>query len=126
MKGGSNVVIEQHRHEGVFIARGKEDALVTKNLVPGVRCATEVTAGLQAAFPAAKSARMVEHVGHAVQDMQDAAHIEHTLELHASNLCLSDYLYSSAAASADVACQYPPAFVAKLSLHPRTPSLCPQ
>lgn len=23
------------RHEGVFIARGKEDALVTKNLVPG-------------------------------------------------------------------------------------------
>ncbi len=37
MKGGSNVVIEQHRHEGVFIARGKEDALVTKNLVPGVR-----------------------------------------------------------------------------------------
>lgn len=39
MKGGSNVVIEQHRHEGVFIARGKEDALVTKNLVPGVRSA---------------------------------------------------------------------------------------
>ena len=39
MKGGSNVVIEQHRHEGVFIARGKEDALVTKNLVPGVRLA---------------------------------------------------------------------------------------
>lgn len=29
------VVIEKHRHEGVFIARGKEDALVTKNLVPG-------------------------------------------------------------------------------------------
>lgn len=39
MKGGSNVVIEQHRHEGVFIARGKEDALVTKNLVPGIRWA---------------------------------------------------------------------------------------
>ena len=35
MRGGSKVVIEQHRHEGVFIARGKEDALVTKNLVPG-------------------------------------------------------------------------------------------
>lgn len=27
--------IEPHRHEGVFIARGKEDALVTKNLVVG-------------------------------------------------------------------------------------------
>lgn len=35
MKGGAKVVIEAHRHEGVFIARGKEDALVTKNLVPG-------------------------------------------------------------------------------------------
>uniref|UniRef100_A0A2P2LHZ4 Mediator of RNA polymerase II transcription subunit 36a n=1 Tax=Rhizophora mucronata TaxID=61149 RepID=A0A2P2LHZ4_RHIMU len=35
MKGGSKVVIEPHRHEGVFVAKGKEDALVTKNLVPG-------------------------------------------------------------------------------------------
>ena len=33
MKGGSKVSIEAHRHEGIFIARGKEDALVTKNLV---------------------------------------------------------------------------------------------
>lgn len=29
------VFIEPHRHEGVFIARGKEDALVTKNMVNG-------------------------------------------------------------------------------------------
>ena len=28
-------MIEPHRHEGVFIARGKEDALVTLNMVPG-------------------------------------------------------------------------------------------
>ena len=35
MTGGQKVVIEPHRHEGVFIARGKEDALVTKNLTPG-------------------------------------------------------------------------------------------
>ncbi|KAK3037205.1 hypothetical protein RJ639_030098 [Escallonia herrerae] len=35
MKGGSKVTVEPHRHEGVFIAKGKEDALVTKNLVPG-------------------------------------------------------------------------------------------
>ncbi|KAJ3662315.1 hypothetical protein Zmor_006670 [Zophobas morio] len=33
--GGKTVVIEPHRHEAVFIARGKEDALVTLNLVPG-------------------------------------------------------------------------------------------
>lgn len=35
MKGGKTVIIEPHRLPGVFIARGKEDALVTLNLVPG-------------------------------------------------------------------------------------------
>ena len=35
MKGGAKVIIEQHRHEGVFVAKAKEDALVTKNMVPG-------------------------------------------------------------------------------------------
>jgi len=35
MRGGKSVVLEPHRHAGVFIARGKEDALVTKNMVPG-------------------------------------------------------------------------------------------
>ncbi|XP_036130511.1 rRNA 2'-O-methyltransferase fibrillarin [Molossus molossus] len=34
-QSGKNVMVEPHRHEGVFICRGKEDALVTKNLVPG-------------------------------------------------------------------------------------------
>lgn len=29
------VVVEPHRHEGIFIARGKEDLLVTLNMVPG-------------------------------------------------------------------------------------------
>jgi len=35
MKGGAKVIIEPHRLEGIFIAKGKEDALVTKNLVSG-------------------------------------------------------------------------------------------
>ncbi|KAK7832973.1 mediator of rna polymerase ii transcription subunit 36a [Quercus suber] len=35
MKGGSKVVIEPHRHEGVFFSKGKDDAILTKNLVPG-------------------------------------------------------------------------------------------
>jgi len=35
MKGGAKVVIMKHRHDGIFIARGKEDALVTLNMVPG-------------------------------------------------------------------------------------------
>lgn len=35
MKGGKKVIIEKHRLDGVYIARGKEDALCTRNLVPG-------------------------------------------------------------------------------------------
>jgi len=35
MKGGAKVVIEPHRHAGVFIAKSKEDALVTRNMDPG-------------------------------------------------------------------------------------------
>lgn len=35
MKGGAKVVVEPHRHEGVFIARAKEDALCTLNSTPG-------------------------------------------------------------------------------------------
>ncbi|KAF5098776.1 hypothetical protein D0Z03_001151 [Geotrichum reessii] len=34
-KGGAKVIIEPHRHQGVFLARGKEDLLVTKNITPG-------------------------------------------------------------------------------------------
>ena len=36
MKGGSKVLVEPHRHGGIFVARGKEDALVTLNSTPGV------------------------------------------------------------------------------------------
>jgi len=35
MRGGAKVFIEPHRLEGIFLAKGKEDALVTKNLVSG-------------------------------------------------------------------------------------------
>lgn len=35
MKGGAKAVIEPHRFEGVFVARGKEDLLVTRSLTPG-------------------------------------------------------------------------------------------
>lgn len=35
MAGGNKVIVEPHRHEGVFISRGKEDALLTRNMVPG-------------------------------------------------------------------------------------------
>jgi rRNA 2'-O-methyltransferase fibrillarin len=35
MKGGAKVVVVPHRHAGVFVAKGKDDALCTKNLDPG-------------------------------------------------------------------------------------------
>jgi fibrillarin-like rRNA methylase len=35
MKGGAKVIVEKHRHEGIFVAKGKEEALLTLNLVPG-------------------------------------------------------------------------------------------
>lgn len=47
MKGGSKVVVEPHRHDGVFIAKGKEDALCTKNLVPGVAVYNEKRVSVQ-------------------------------------------------------------------------------
>merc|ERR1712187_986217 len=31
----AQVVIEPHRFEGVFVSKGKDDSLVTRNLVPG-------------------------------------------------------------------------------------------
>ncbi|KAJ6466979.1 Fibrillarin [Mycena sanguinolenta] len=34
-RGGSNVSVEPHKHAGIFIAKGKEHLLVTKNIVPG-------------------------------------------------------------------------------------------
>lgn len=34
-RGGANVVLQPHRHPGIFIAEGKDSMLVTKNLVPG-------------------------------------------------------------------------------------------
>ncbi|XP_028066651.1 probable mediator of RNA polymerase II transcription subunit 36b [Camellia sinensis] len=47
MKGGSKVVVEPHRHEGVFIAKGKEDALCTKNMVPGEAVYSEKRISIQ-------------------------------------------------------------------------------
>lgn len=34
-RSNSKVIVEPHRHAGVFVGRGKEDLLLTKNLTPG-------------------------------------------------------------------------------------------
>ena len=40
-------MIIPHRHEGVFIARGEKEVLVTKNLVPGVSVYNEKRISVQ-------------------------------------------------------------------------------
>ena len=35
MRGGAKVVVEAHKFPGVFVVRGKEDALATLNGAPG-------------------------------------------------------------------------------------------
>merc|ERR1712166_1470150 len=34
-KGPAKVVIDPHRFEGVFVSKGKDDSLVTRNVAPG-------------------------------------------------------------------------------------------
>ncbi|KAL7625555.1 Small subunit processome complex component [Parahypoxylon ruwenzoriense] len=35
-RGGARVIVEPHRHEGVFVSRGKEDHLLTRSIAPGI------------------------------------------------------------------------------------------
>ena len=36
MKGGAKVIVIPHKFPGIFVAKGKEDSLVTLNSTPGV------------------------------------------------------------------------------------------
>ncbi|KAF8380202.1 hypothetical protein HHK36_027684 [Tetracentron sinense] len=60
-------VVEPYRHEGVFIGKGKEDALVTKNLVPGEAVYNEkrisvLVPGARVMYLGAASGNTVSHV----------------------------------------------------------------
>jgi len=71
MKGGAKVLVEAHRHAGVFVARGKEDALVTRNLVPGESVYGEKRISVEAAdvpgaVPAAEGAPQAAKVEYRV------------------------------------------------------------
>jgi rRNA 2'-O-methyltransferase fibrillarin len=35
MKGGQKVIVEKHRHEGVFVSSGKDAGILTLSMVPG-------------------------------------------------------------------------------------------
>ncbi|KAL8716667.1 MAG: hypothetical protein Q9225_006022 [Loekoesia sp. 1 TL-2023] len=50
--GGAKTIIEPHRHPGVFVARGKEDMLVTKNLTPGESVYGEKRIAVESSSPA--------------------------------------------------------------------------
>ncbi|KAL8773341.1 MAG: hypothetical protein Q9209_001735 [Squamulea sp. 1 TL-2023] len=51
-RGGAKTIIEPHRHPGVFVARGKEDMLVTKNLTPGESVYGEKRIAVESSSPA--------------------------------------------------------------------------
>ncbi|KAI9710048.1 MAG: Small subunit processome complex component [Candelaria pacifica] len=50
-KGGAKTIIEPHRHAGVFVARGKEDMLVTKNITPGESVYGEKRISIESSTP---------------------------------------------------------------------------
>nr|POE88916.1 isoform 2 of probable mediator of rna polymerase ii transcription subunit 36b [Quercus suber] len=66
MKGGSKVVIEPHRHEGVFFSKGKDDAILTKNLVPGEAVYNEKRISVQARILALNASYFPKAEGHFV------------------------------------------------------------
>lgn len=49
--GGSRVIVEPHRHEGVYISRGREDSICTKNMVPGVSVYNEKRVSVEVCLP---------------------------------------------------------------------------
>lgn len=50
MKGGNKVIVTPHRHEGVFIGKGKDEVILTKNLVPGESVYNEKRISVQVWF----------------------------------------------------------------------------
>ena len=77
------MIVEPHRHAGIFISRGKEDALVTKNLVPGdsvygeKRISVEVrqTAHMLCATSTLLSGRIPSHSSESQDGFQPMLHI---------------------------------------------------
>ena len=62
MKGGAKVIVEPHRHEGIFVARGKEDALVTLNSTPGIAVYGEKRISVEVpALPGETTSHKVEY-----------------------------------------------------------------
>jgi len=61
LKGGSRVLVEPHRFPGVFIVRGKEDALCTRNLIPGDTVYGEKRVSVEAVDPNTDEKRKIEY-----------------------------------------------------------------
>lgn len=54
--GGAKVIVEPHRHAGVFVAKGKEHLLVTRNIVPGESVYGEKRISIETTVPAPTTA----------------------------------------------------------------------
>lgn len=67
------MIIEPHRHEGVFIARGKEDALVTLSLVPGVAVYGEKRISIESENPDEKGEKIEYRVWNPFRSKLSAA-----------------------------------------------------
>lgn len=62
MRGGNKAVIIPHRHEGVFIAKSKDDALLTKSMVPGDSVYNEKRISVQVFFSFLFSSQSPSHL----------------------------------------------------------------
>lgn len=67
------MIIEPHRHEGVFIARGKEDTLVTLSMVPGVAVYGEKRISVESDKPGEKGEKIEYRVWNPFRSKLSAA-----------------------------------------------------
>ncbi|XP_039121241.1 rRNA 2'-O-methyltransferase fibrillarin 1-like [Dioscorea cayenensis subsp. rotundata] len=74
MKGSSSVIVELHRHDGVFIAKRKDDALCTRNLVSresiyGEKRVVVQAPGTQVLYLGAASGTTMSHISDIVRPL---------------------------------------------------------
>lgn len=53
-RGGSRVIVEPYRHQGIYVVKGKDDALATKNMVVGESVYGEKRVQVEVAAPMAE------------------------------------------------------------------------
>ncbi|RZC79922.1 hypothetical protein C5167_042498 [Papaver somniferum] len=95
MKGGNKVSVDPHRLEGVFVARakGKEDALVTKNLVPGEVFFGEKRVLVQASILAKNAKLFLRINGHFVVSIKVKSIVSKSVMTYETEKVFANELY---------------------------------